>query len=763
VLRDALTFLLPAREELATALREGRLPQWWDGVGFGQPFAAHAAYVALNPLGWLVALSPGAWWIDAQQVVFLLIAGLGTAAWSRRLGAGPLGAFVGGATLAGGGYAGSVVVNGFAPFLAWTPWVAWACDRFVVEGRTSTTRRRIELALPVALTSALQLVAGEPASVLIAVLLVLVVLGCRGGLWREDLPILLVAGVLAAGLASYALLPSLALWQDSARAAGLATESAAGRWSMHPGRVLEWIWPLPFGSVGRDGWFAGVALRGSPGDPFWAFSLFVGWPILLLAVYATAATIGRRLLGASLLFLPLAMAGSLLPEQLVAATAGRVNFPEKFVFGALVAWSALAGAGWTRALGKVSPRGLIPLAFAGAVALSAVAIVSWFAAPSIGDWLTTRARLAQASLRIEAGVASAIAGAAVGAAGAALFACGLASARSRAIHHRLGVALALLGCLAPLLWVTREITPTAPRRLVASRPQLLASLPTVRESELRPRIVETAGDRQWLPPFPGGDELAERLHQGLDSNVAARFGYQILPGFESAESAASRRFWLEVGSRLSLDTFVRLIAVDYVLDRPPSPRVGVPPASLARLARVDERASAGEFRPRAFVTSRWSVADEPGEALRSLLDPRRARDPGWVVLDRPAPDPGLARVAGFEPCRSERASPELVRLECESRFAGVAVLLEAARPGWSVTVDERAAEILLADGLFRAVAVDAGRHRIEFSYRTPGLRSGVVVSTASLGVFLVLAAWSRRAVRTPDRSDPALPRTGRAR
>jgi uncharacterized membrane protein YfhO len=102
--------------------------------------------------------------------------------------------------------------------------------------------------------------------------------------------------------------------------------------------------------------------------------------------------------------------------------------------------------------------------------------------------------------------------------------------------------------------------------------------------------------------------------------------------------------------------------------------------------------------------------------------------------------------------------PEEILLDCSSPVAGYAVLLEEWAPGWSATVAGRAADIELADGLFRAVAVEPGRHRIVFCYRTPGLRAGAAVSLAAWLAWAAVMLWARRSpptsVGAPARQTP---------
>ena len=76
---------------------------------------------------------------------------------------------------------------------------------------------------------------------------------------------------------------------------------------------------------------------------------------------------------------------------------------------------------------------------------------------------------------------------------------------------------------------------------------------------------------------------------------------------------------------------------------------------------------------------------------------------------------------------------------------GYVVLADAYDPGWRTEVDGRPATLLRANVAFRAVAVPAGRHLVESSYRPRAVSLGLAVSAASAALALA-AAWSRRGV-----------------
>jgi uncharacterized membrane protein YfhO len=61
-------------------------------------------------------------------------------------------------------------------------------------------------------------------------------------------------------------------------------------------------------------------------------------------------------------------------------------------------------------------------------------------------------------------------------------------------------------------------------------------------------------------------------------------------------------------------------------------------------------------------------------------------------------------------------------------------------------VDGRRAEVLRANSLFRAVAVPAGRHVVEMSYRPWSVLVGLSISTTALLLLATLGSvlWLRR-------------------
>jgi uncharacterized membrane protein YfhO len=96
-------------------------------------------------------------------------------------------------------------------------------------------------------------------------------------------------------------------------------------------------------------------------------------------------------------------------------------------------------------------------------------------------------------------------------------------------------------------------------------------------------------------------------------------------------------------------------------------------------------------------------------------------------------------VHAFRPGRSEakivRHEPERVEIDVTADRDGFLVLTDLHYPGWEATVDGEAATIHRANHLFRAVWVDAGRHRVRFEYRPASLRMGAATSAGALVAF----------------------------
>jgi hypothetical protein len=98
---------------------------------------------------------------------------------------------------------------------------------------------------------------------------------------------------------------------------------------------------------------------------------------------------------------------------------------------------------------------------------------------------------------------------------------------------------------------------------------------------------------------------------------------------------------------------------------------------------------------------------------------------------------------GQEPMRPARMvlyEPDRVKVMVETPAAGWLVLNDRAWPGWTATVDGIPARIYKANVMVRAVRVPAGKHEVEFCFRSFPLRAGGAVSL--LGWLGMLGWWA---------------------
>ncbi|HEY0139496.1 MAG TPA: YfhO family protein [Thermoanaerobaculia bacterium] len=147
--------------------------------------------------------------------------------------------------------------------------------------------------------------------------------------------------------------------------------------------------------------------------------------------------------------------------------------------------------------------------------------------------------------------------------------------------------------------------------------------------------------------------------------------------------------------------------------------------------------------PLATFWSRAHTAPSPEEALRALLD--GAPVDGLLVT------PGADQRLAAQPAEIHSAALEISTSHAKVRVnaprEGIVVVAQRDAPGWRVTVDGKASEKLLANGIFRAVAVPAGVHEVVWTYRPPVLVAGTAMTAVTLFLLLVRVFVKRRGNR----------------
>jgi ribonuclease BN (tRNA processing enzyme) len=287
--------------------------------------------------------------------------------------------------------------------------------------------------------------------------------------------------------------------------------------------------------------------------------------------------------------------------------------------------------------------------------------------------------------------------------------------------------------LAPFEWV--EIAARHPQDRVFVSHDLGAGLTSIDDAAPAPVFPEDAPPsvHQAVYDTALSDSTSPwAVRQALSRDLTGlrpREYLTMLRQFTDSDRAARYRFLSWVGTRY------------YLVSAPPP----IPATELARMPKLGsvalyESAPSGS---RAIVVAAAVFEPDADAQIRRLFDP--ALDPSrTVIVDRETVAPSGRPGAPLPPEASvvEESTTQVV-VEASAPEDAYLVLLDAYHPGWRVEVDGERAPLLRADGMFRAVRIAPGRHRIRFSFLPRSLVLGAAVSLlTALG--LVSFVWIRR-------------------
>jgi len=552
-------------------------------------------------------------------------------------------------------------------------------------------------------------------------------------------------GVAAAGIQ---VVPSAAMVARSMRPLTAGAESVLA-WSVHPVRLLEFLYPGILGPVGTavpaaDYWGSRFVDFGFP----YFLSLYVGLPALLLLVggivWGAETPVSRR----HRLFLAGAVGLS------VAASLGRhipgvavlmdhlgplavVRFPVKALLLASLPIALLAGVG---AEGVITgDRRVRRTVLLSGIGVSGISLLLWSLTKYRGldgsSWLST--------VFDHAGETAA--GGVAGASMHALIVGGLITLVV-ALGKRIGPVVRgsfVAGVLiVDLVVAGNPVLLRAPRSLLAGEPPLVSEI-----------AVRLDGGRFFRDADPAMvHPRLERNHAAagaawwisvLDESLGAVYGLPMV--YHGDEPLVSDRRMVSLTERIKRLPWARRLPVlaaagATVVMTPRDPGV----VELEHVATVGTQSDV-EYRlysnrralTRAWFVDRSMTAATAAETLDLVCSDRF--DP-WreVVLETRTPVEGR----GWMPAALMVAG-EAEEFEIGAPTEGFLVFSEVWNPGWRIEVDGAEAPLLRANYAFSAVAVQEGRHLIRRIYRPVDVTLGLWLTIAALGV-LVVVAWRTR-------------------
>jgi hypothetical protein len=754
--RDILFYWYPHIENAVQAVAEGGWPSWTPYVAFGRPLLADPSFQLLYPPTWLNLLMPPERYYTVFVVGHAWGAGFGAYLLARTCGLPPLAAGATGAVwvVSGPFLSAANLFHHFAG-AAWMPWVLRAGVRAAAEGTAASALKLGALAGGQALAgSADMCVFTGVAGAVYAAGWLRTGRGALAPRLVAGLRTIGLAGAFAALLAAVQWLPAAALLRQGTRASGdLAVVTS---WSVHPASLADILVPrlvadLPVGDDLRAALFDGRA-------PL-LVSLYLGiaaLPLVALAVVHGGEPVRRFAIPGLVLFLIIALGRHTPAAALLALPPfSMLRYPAKYMVPASLFWALLAGCGlhaWTQVW--ASPV----RARASAVAVGCALLAAVLLAATAVVWSPVTLRHAPL---LAGGGAPAVAGKLALAALTLAAATALLAVRARRAATA-GWLTAACGAVAvgDVAAAGRGVNPLAVPALVHYRPaavEAIASDAGARRLHVRPERLGQFND--WIVKGPGGWDTPAGWALGMQDLLlppaAARWR---IAGSYDGDFTGLARPALSLLSLALPDLaddplalkLLRIGAVTHVtsLHDRPYPGLETLGAFSSVFTRPVQLHRVPDPLPRVYLVGGARAAASENEALalmaESQFDPRRE-----VILPAGAAThpPG----SGFQgTVRATAARMDRMEADVELNAPGWLVAVEAYDPGWQARVDGRATEVLPANALFRAVLVPAGRHRVEMSYRPPGLAAGALLSASAAALALAAAGPRRfRAAREP--------------
>ncbi|MBI4161314.1 MAG: YfhO family protein [Acidobacteria bacterium] len=767
--RDLLQNYRPLLAAVKTTLDGGGAPWWNPWLGLGQPLLANPNHLVLHPATALLLLLPPDAALTLAVFLPTCLGILGAYLLAREAGASRPGAFTAGGAY---GFSGPFLSLGNLPNLlagaAWLPLALFLLLRF---WRRPTAGR----ATAAALGAGFLWIAAEPAA-LFAFFLIGAALALGEGPGRIGraqagrLGDLAAVGSLGFLVAAVQWLPFLELLGRSRRGSGFPYAVAA-KWSVHPLNLAEAVLPRLFGDPTRldpeHYWGTGFFETGFP----LLFSLYLGTLVLLLAAVRLASRPARAdlalaaVVGVSVLF----ALGAHGPVHGVffrwLPGFDGIRYPVRFLLAAPLGLGILAGRGLDAALGPVDGgagprcpaillrRGGLLLMAAGLAAVAAG--VPGYAARVLAAGFGPGPQ-PQVLFPLEAAVRTGVLR--VAGLGAVAFLVLFLHDRARLGAAAAAWALAGLSVLDPA--AGNAATVAVERSDFYREDPILVDFLRARGGSHRVEREERPPGVRVRMPDPAVSWGFAWDRATLSRATPAEFGIRM--GFGEATDhldldrpARLRRRAAAAGPESELRLLCRS-GIRFLLSyRDLSGEEGV--RAVAGLgARSDPPVRLWELPcalPHAFAVGAARFVPGPDPAMDAILaadfDPR-----GEVILEAPA---GGTRTGspGPLPARIAVDAPGHVEIEVRSDRAGYAVLLENQYPGWRVRVDGEWRQPEPANGLFLAVPISAGRHRVRFEYRPRTAGPGAALSLLGL----VAAGWGLPRLRA---SRPRTVAAGRA-
>ncbi|MBL7201039.1 MAG: YfhO family protein, partial [Anaerolineae bacterium] len=765
LLSDQVFQFYPWKVFAVRSFAQGILPLWNPLSGAGVPFVGNAQSALFDPFNLVGYVLPVAASYVVTAVLRLLVAGLFTYLFARQIGVGKPGALLAMMAFA---HSGPLLVwlgHPHSHVIVWLPAMLWTTERALAT-------RRIPDVLAAGLAIAAQFLGGHPETSFhammtwIAYSLYRTFAPGRGdrSAWLPQIARIAGAALLGTLLASVQLLPFVEALLSSTTLADRVNQAAASSGSLWRPVLGQWqAWPTLITAILPQ--FFGTPVDKSYFYPYSNYieqDIYLGIVPLALALTAVVRTIRSRThpLWRSILFFALLSAISLgiatrlpllnlvnhLPLFDIAGN-GRLRMVYAFSASMLAGFGMDGVAQGIRSYRRTALIGLVIIALL-SVSLVLVGHVGFVVYKDEilrtgRDHVDAQWGTIYYSRPIEHYYALV----------EKKYAAKLAQASPRNVVTYLPVLIALI-------WLVLHRW----RAVFRARAWVYAALGlTFLDALLVGMAFHPTTHPEHIFPKPGAVRFLEQdtevyrvggLGMALYPNTGMVFGLSdvraydtVVPQryvnlFEHVEGSARYRFHLLLADADS--PLLDLMNVKYVLTSQELGGRWVLAYSDTGEVRVYRNR---DVLPRAFVVHSVEVVGDKDQSLERItsdgFDFRsrvvlEERPPGWAELPPPS-TPATATITRYEPNR--------VSVAVATEATGLLVLSDTYDRGWKAAIDGQAAPVYAANHAFRAVAVPAGVHQVDFSYEPLSFRVAVAVSLLALGILIgiSLALWIRPA------------------
>ncbi len=775
VFRDTQITHWPWRRVATASLAAGEVPFVNAAASGGQPLLANPNAVLLYPTFLLERVVPPAAAFNLHYLLHVLWAFFGARRLGRALGLAEDAAFLSGVAFAFSGMMlsyGSAFMNSIAA-AAWLPWCAAA---ILALERSRGFAETVRASVATGLALGLQLLAGEPAISLLpggfaGALALLRALGAPPGEKGRRLLTLAAGGagavVLALALAAPLLLPLAQVFPMTYRGQHHYSERAFGAAAFTPERAVEWLLPRFGGDPGTLGgganWLASVAGR----ELVYIWAVTFGFvPLLLVLAGALSPGFWNRRSGAlaagGLLALLLSFGFALPLYQLVYAVTflRKLRYPVKFYLLTTLCVALLAGFAVEALARRRSPaRSGGPEAAVAAVLLLLLGAAWLLAAPgsALDGWAgPDAAKISDSPGAFLAAFRTAVRGDVLVGAVAVLAAVLALRRGGREPGYLLGF-VTLLSALVfglPLFVNAREKDLARPPALAArvageGRFYVSKSLPSFEFSALPIEIPGT---------LPRSGKTARVILEELVAATGSEFGARYL--FDN-DPDGSYGFFNRVASEAAdastpeeRDRLLRLYGGRWALaeegeEHPLLRAITGMSVAGRRLILYEHASPLPELR---WAGRAWSRASLSG-ALDLLRTDRFQPETDVVFRAErdadPTESPTTAAVA------IQRIGADSAAATVDAGGPGHLIFSRTFFPAWRALVDGERARVTVANARDLAVAVPAGRHRVELAWDRGPFRRGVAIQAAAFLAALGVAIATGFAAIRARRVSPA--------